>query len=127
MSREGTVQRVLDDVSCLCEVFRVTRVSCIDESLVANGSGEVEFESTVGSEEDVETATEGIGEVVGKVRSGTGSEGISVVGSDLLRFRRGRVGEVGFVLLRVLVQPEDEVEVLCRVLLEDEVSLTTFE
>lgn len=54
---------------------------------------------------------------------GARSERIRVVRVRLFRFRDGRVGEISAVLLLVLVEPEDEVEVLSRILLEDEVAL----
>jgi hypothetical protein len=102
---EGAVERVLDDVASLSKVLGVTRVTSLDEDLVASRAGEVELEGTVGGEEDVETATERLGEVLGKVGGGTGGERVGIL-------RRGGgvlgsvgVGEVGGVLLLVLVEP----------------------
>ena len=64
---------MLDDISCFSKVLWVSRVSSFDEGLVANGTRKVEFESSIGSEEDVETSTKGVGEVIGKMGSGTRS------------------------------------------------------
>jgi len=114
---------MLDDISCFSKVLWVSRVSSFDEGLVANGTRKVEFESSIGSEEDVETSTKGVGEVIGKMRSGTSSERIGIVRVGGFRFGRRRVGEVILVFSLVLVEPQDEVEVLSRVLLEDEVTL----
>jgi len=121
---EGSVQGVFDDVASFGKVLRVSRVSSFDESLVANCTRKVEFESSIGSEEDVEASTKRVGEVLWKVGSGASSERVGVIRVDGFRFGRGRVGEVILVLFLVLVEPKNEVEVLCRVLLEDEVTLT---
>jgi hypothetical protein len=102
---EGSIEGVLDDVASFSEIFRVSRVSSFNESLVADCSGQVEFEGSVGGEEDVETTSERVGEVVGKVVGVARSERIRVVRVNLLRFRDGRVGEVSLILFLVLVEP----------------------
>lgn len=68
-------------------------MSCLDESLVASGGGEVELEPSIGSEEGFEAGLKGGVEVNGKV-------------DGRVRSFLGRVGSLaGVPLLFVLVEP----------------------
>lgn len=96
---------MLDDLASLRKVGGASRVTGLDKSLLASGGREIELERSIGSEEDVETLAERVGQVLGEVRCRARSEGVGVgVVLDLV-LGDGGVGLVGVELLLVLVEP----------------------